>query len=92
MIQTETTVLEKWSNMDQRNGPYNMVLPIAFNVTYERNLYLEKWFAPPSINLEKALAPPSIQLEKCLAPPDYAEQLYASSIAWSLNLFDSHHH
>ena len=47
MIQTETTVLEKWSNMDQRNGPYNMVFPIAFNVTYEKNLYLEKWFAPP---------------------------------------------
>ena len=68
MIQTETTVLEKWSNMDQRNGPYNMVLPIAFNVTYERNLYLEKWFAPPPSTLKKHLPPPPSSLKNALPP------------------------
>ena len=70
MIQTETTVLVKWSNMDQRNGPYNMVLPIAFNVTYEQNLYLEKWFAPPPPStLKKHLPPPPTSLKNALPPP-----------------------
>ena len=69
MIQTETTVFEKLSNLDQRNGPYNMVLPIAFNVTYGRNLYLEKWFAPPPSTLKKHLPPPPSSLKNALPPP-----------------------
>ena len=47
-------------------------------------VYLEKWFTPPSIHLEKVPAPPQPTLKNVLPPPANAEQVYASSIAWSL--------
>ena len=47
--------------------------------------YLQKWFAPPSNHLEKCFAPPLHPPSKMSCPPANAEQMYASSIAWSLS-------
>ena len=51
-------------------------------------VYLENWFAPPSIHLEKFPAPPPPTL-KNVSPPSNAEVSYASSIAWSLRFYQA---
>ena len=52
--------------------------------------YFEKWFAPPPTTLKSALPPPPPTFKNVLPPPANAEQVYASSIAWSLILCVHH--